>query len=154
MKREKNVGKKANNQPQRDATFLAGLKQLGARHLWAYFKVGDVLLVMLALGLSGVLASRYWLNTAAVAVEIRHQGVVVATLNLQHNQEKIIWGKLGETRIEILAGKVRIKSDPSPRQYCVKQGWLSKQGQVALCLPSQVSVTIVGEQSKLDSMSF
>lgn len=148
------MGKKARSQSQRDAAFLVGLKQLGARHLWAYFKVGDVLLVMLALGLSGLLASRYWLDTAATAVEIRHQGVLVATLNLQHNQEKILWGKLGETRIEVLAGKVRIKSDPSPRQYCVKQGWLSKQGQAALCLPSQVSVSIVGEKSNLDSMSF
>ena len=148
------MAKKASRQPQRDAAFFSGLKQLGARHIWAYFKAGDVLLVMLALGLSALLASRYWVNASAAAVEIRHQGVLVATLNLQHNQEKIIWGKLGETRIEVSAGKVRIKSDPSPRQYCVKQGWLSKQGQAALCLPSQISVTIVGEKSKLDSMSF
>ena len=148
------MSRKPNSKSQRDAAFFAGLKQLGTGHLRAYFKVGDVLLVMLGLGLSGLLTSRYWVNASATAVEIRHQGVLVTTLNLQHNQEKILWGKLGETRIEVLAGKVRIKSDPSPRQYCVKQGWLSKQGQVALCLPSQVSVTIVGEKSKLDSMSF
>ncbi|MBY0345292.1 MAG: NusG domain II-containing protein [Neisseriaceae bacterium] len=148
------MSRKQISQSQSDASFFAEITQLGARHFLAYFKVGDVLLVILALGLSGLLASRYWLNAAAAVVEIRHQGVLVATLNLQHNQEKIIWGKLGETRIEVLAGKVRIKSDPSPRQYCVKQGWLSKQGQVALCLPSQMSVTIVGEKSKIDSMSF
>jgi len=50
-------------------------------------------------------------------------------------------GPLGETRVEIRAGRVRVQSDPSPRQVCVRQGWL-RAGQSAVCLPNRVSVEL------------
>lgn len=48
-------------------------------------------------------------------------------------------GPLGETVVEIRAGRVRVQTDPGPHQLCVKQGWLLP-GQTAICLPNRVSV--------------
>jgi adenosylhomocysteinase len=35
-------------------------------------------------------------------------------------------------------------ADPGPRQYCVRQGWLARPGEIAICAPNQVSVEIRG----------
>ena len=42
-------------------------------------------------------------------------------------------GPLGISIITIEKRKARISSDPSPRQYCVRQGWLQRAGEIAIC---------------------
>jgi hypothetical protein len=61
---------------------------------------------------------------------------------------------LGISIIRIQQRKARIASDPSPRQYCVRQGWLQQAGEIALCLPNQVSVELIGSKKKYDSLSY
>ena len=50
--------------------------------------------------------------------------------------------------------RVRVVSDPGPRQYCVHQGWLSHLGEIAICAPNQVSVQVVGGRGVYDSISY
>jgi hypothetical protein len=56
--------------------------------------------------------------------------------------------------IEVEAGRVRVAADPGPRQLCVRQGWLSHAGDIALCLPNQVSVELVGSKRRFDSLVY
>ena len=58
------------------------------------------------------------------------------------------------TRIEIQPGRARVAADPGPRQYCVRQGWLSRAGAVAICAPNQVSLALSGGNADYDSLNY
>ncbi|HNA81378.1 MAG TPA: NusG domain II-containing protein [Thiobacillaceae bacterium] len=72
-------------------------------------------------------------------IVIRLDGRVVREASLRLDRVIEISGPLGQTRVEISQGKVRVASDPSPRQLCVRQGWIPPGG-AAICLPNRVSV--------------
>ena len=74
-------------------------------------------------------------------VVIKQSGQVYRELGLRLNTVVAVPGPLGETLVEIRDGRVRVHSDPSPRQLCVRQGWL-QPGEVAVCLPNRVSVEL------------
>lgn len=100
--------------------------------------VGDGL--VLALGLITVISlARLSTGGADDKVRIRQAGRIYAEASLRLNRVIDVPGPLGITRVEIRQGRVRVLADPSPRQLCVRQGWLDP-GEVALCLPNQVSV--------------
>lgn len=46
--------------------------------------------------------------------------------------------------IEVQGNKIRIKEDNSPDQIGVKTGWISRPGQVAVCLPHHLLIEIQG----------
>lgn len=99
---------------------------------------GDLLI--LALGLA--LVAGLWLHRAGSLdgrVIIRLDGRVFAEASLRLNRSIAVPGPLGESRVEIRDGKVRVAADPSPRQLCVKQGWIPPGG-AAVCLPNRVAV--------------
>lgn len=98
---------------------------------------GDILV----LGLSLVALVLAWraAGTDGNGVVIKQGGQVYAQANLRLNRVIEVPGPLGVTRIEIRDGRVRVLSDPGPRQLCVRQGWLDP-GESALCLPNRVSV--------------
>ena len=60
----------------------------------------------------------------------------------------------GTTLIAVEPGRARVVSDPSPRQYCVRQGWLMRPGEIAICAPNRVSVQIAGRTKVYDSISY
>lgn len=100
---------------------------------------GDWLLALLGLALVAGLAMQ---TTGQIdRVLIKQAGQTFLETNLRLNRIVSVPGPLGETQVEILDGRVRVKSDPSPRQLCVKQGWL-QAGQAAICLPNRVSVEL------------
>jgi hypothetical protein len=63
-------------------------------------------------------------------------------------------GPLGISMITIEKRKARITYDPSPRQYCVRQGWLQQAGEIAICLPNEVSVELTGSEKRYDSLNY
>lgn len=106
--------------------------------LVAQLRPGDWLVLLL--GLAGIAA--VWAggsDGAADRVLVKQGGRVFAEADLRLNRLLAVPGPLGVTEVEIRDGRVRVKADPSPRQICVKQGWLAP-GQAALCLPNRVSV--------------
>jgi hypothetical protein len=81
-------------------------------------------------------------------------GQVIGTVSLTRARSLSVNGPLGATQIEIEPGRARVARDPSPRQLCVKQGWLTQSGQAALCLPNQVSLEIRGRTSAYDTLGY
>ena len=63
-------------------------------------------------------------------------------------------GPAGVEGVEIEKRRVRVLSDPGPQQYCVRQSWLARVGEVALCAPNRVSVEILGAQKSYDTLSY
>lgn len=115
---------------------------------------GDWLTITAALSLTAWLALTAWTAGTPERAIIRLSGKIVAETALDHAQTYAIQGPLGITRVEIAQARARIVSDPSPRQICVKQGWLTHAGDSALCLPNQTSIELVGKHRLYDSLSY
>jgi hypothetical protein len=122
---------------------------------WRLLKWGDVLCLLLLAALWGVLTYWSWAQPRATRVRIYQDGQVYAELDLMAAKTLRVAGPLGETVVEVTAGKARIAADPSPRQYCVQAGWLQQAGQSAICLPNRTSIELVGHQPRAyDSLSY
>lgn len=115
---------------------------------------GDYLVLLLAIVATVLAARTLWSgDTPSVAV-VRAGGRAVARLPLDQPTRFRVQGPQGTTEIEIQAGRARVASDPGARQYCVKQGWLTRSGAAAICAPNEVSVQLEGRRSPYDSMSY
>lgn len=57
---------------------------------------------------------------------------------------------LGENIVEINGQRVRMLMADCPDEACVRQGWISKPGQIIVCLPHQIIVRIERDKSPLD----
>ena len=119
-----------------------------------YFRAGDWLVLLLGGVFTVWLAVTFWQGGAAQRVIIRSGGQLFAETSLSQAQRIMVPGPLGQSLIEIEPGRARIAADPSPRQLCVRQGWLARAGDAALCLPNQLSVELVGATRRFDSLIY
>lgn len=115
---------------------------------------GDWLVII-----GGILAvifmfQQFWSNEQASKLKIRQGDKVIGTYDLNQTRELHIHGPLGESIIAISNGQARFKQSPCPNQYCVHQGWLSHAGQVAICLPNQISLQLMGAKTQYDSLNY
>ena len=119
-----------------------------------HLRPGDWLTLLLGGASVVLLALNLWNGGLADKAIIRSGGKIFREVPLSHDQQIEVPGPLGTSVITIQGRKARIASDPSPRQYCVRQGWLQQAGEIALCLPNQVSVELAGSQKKYDSLNY
>ncbi len=120
----------------------------------SHIKPGDYLTLLTSAICVVLLAFKLWHGGVADTAVIRSGGKVFKEVPLSRDQRIEVPGPLGISIITIEKLRVRISSDPSPRQYCVRQGWLQRAGEIALCLPNQVSVELTGGQKKYDSLNY
>jgi len=120
----------------------------------ATVRAGDVGVLLAGGVLVAVLTLWAWGGDRGDTIVIRAAGQVVKTATLTHAQTFSVNGPLGTTQIEIEPGRARVAADPSPRQLCVRQGWLTLSGQAALCLPNQVSLEIRGRTPAYDTLGY
>jgi hypothetical protein len=95
-----------------------------------------------------------WRGGPAERAVVRLDGRVVAEYPLTAARRVEVPGPLGITVVEIQPGRARVLTDPGPRQYCVRQGWLTRANAVAICAPNHVSLGLVGGQPGYDSLSY
>ena len=119
-----------------------------------HIKPGDWLTLFLGSICVVLVTFKLWNGDLADKAVIRNGGKIFREVPLSRDQQIEVPGPLGISIISIQQRKARIASDPSPRQYCVRQGWLQQAGEIALCLPNQVSVELVGSKSKYDSLNY
>ena len=120
----------------------------------AYLKAGDYLIIVSGCLLAVFLAATLWQGGAADKAIIRSGGKIFREVPLSRDQLISVPGPLGISRISIHNRQARIAADPSPRQYCVRQGWLKLSGEIAICLPNQVSVELSGRKKNYDSLNY
>ena len=118
------------------------------------FQPGDWFTLLLGGVLVAGLAVHFWGGAQGDTLLVHAQGKLVEEASLRTARTLTVAGPLGDTLIEIQPGRARVARDPSPRQLCVKQGWLSRSGEAALCLPNQVSVEIRGAVRAYDSIAY
>lgn len=115
---------------------------------------GDWLVITLSLMLVIMLFKTLWHSEHAAKLQIRQGNTIYATLSLDQERTLDIHGPLGDSRIVVHHGQVRFEHSPCTNQYCVHQGWLSRAGQVAICLPNQVSLELLGSKKPYDSLNY
>lgn len=93
-----------------------------------------------------------WSGAHADRAVVRVRGEIVEVLPLARDARVRVTGALGESEIEVRAGRARIARDPGARQICVRQGWLARAGEIALCLPNALSLEIPG--ARHDSLAY
>jgi hypothetical protein len=120
----------------------------------ALFKPGDWLLTLIGLILCAASFALAWPGGLAEKAVIKRGGTLFVELDLSRNRQIDVPGPLGITRIVVDQRRVRVVSDPGPRQYCVRQGWLAQAGEIAICAPNQVSVQVQGRKEAYDSLSY
>lgn len=119
-----------------------------------HIKAGDWIVLLLGALLTIWLATKVWQGGVADKAIIRSGGKVFSIVPLSREQTIEVPGPLGISRIAIHNLQARIVADPSPRQYCVRQGWLKQAGEIAVCLPNQVSVELSGGNKRYDSLNY
>ena len=124
------------------------------RNILQHIKFGDWITFLAAATFTLWLASLVWHGGAADKAIIRSGGKIFRELPLSSDLELEVPGPLGLSKISIHNRQARITSDPSPRQYCVQQGWLIRAGEIAICLPNQVSLELSGNTKRYDSLSY
>jgi hypothetical protein len=117
-------------------------------------KAGDWLTLLLGGTCVILLTLRLWNGELADRAIIRSGGKIFKEVPLSRDLQIEVPGPLGISIITIEKRKARITSDPSPRQYCVRQGWLQQAGEIAICLPNEVSVELTGSAKKYDSLNY
>lgn len=115
---------------------------------------GDWLVLGIGCAVAAALFASLWQGEAAGKLRIRAGDRVFATLSLDQKRTLEVPGPLGISRIEIDRGRARVAADPGRHQYCVKQGWLTRAGEVAMCLPNQVSLELLGGEKAYDSLNY
>ena len=123
---------------------------MATRHV----KPGDWLALLGGAVFTSWLALTCWQGGAPERAIIRSGGRIFSEVTLDHDQMVSVPGPLGTSMIAIHNGQARVASDPSPRQYCVHQGWLRQAGEIAVCLPNQVSLELHGKDKQYDSLSY
>jgi hypothetical protein len=119
-----------------------------------HIKPGDWLTLLLGGTFVVALTLKLWNGDLADKAIIRSGGKIFREVSLSRDQKIEVPGPLGVSIVSIRDRKARIASDPSPRQYCVRQGWLQQAGEIAICLPNQVSVELAGSRKKYDSLNY
>ena len=119
-----------------------------------FIKLGDWLVIVAAATVVGLSFPLFWQGGMADRAIIRQNGQVFADVDLRARRQLEVPGPLGQTLIAIEPGRARVLSDPGPRQYCVRQGWLIRPGEIAICAPNRVSLQITARTKVYDSISY
>jgi hypothetical protein len=123
----------------------------GDRHWLRVLTTADKILILclafttlavLVWQIRGEGGARVWVRTAG-----HEQGY-----SLSVEQAFRVAGPLGESLIEIAGGRVRIAASPCRHQVCVRRGWISRRGDVSVCLPNELALIIEGAATDLDAV--
>lgn len=127
---------------------------ISVRTWYELLRPGDWVVALAGLAACVVAGFWLWRGSAPDGVIVRTSGKVFAETDLSRPHRIEVPGPLGLTVIEIEPGRARVASDPGPRQYCVRQGWLTRTGAVAICAPNEVSLMLTGRGVNYDSLNY
>lgn len=110
--------------------------------------LGDtILFVVLLVCTVGSFFAKNLLTSPGALVIIEVKNIAVYKGNLAEDRKVTIKGAYGDVRIQIKNGKVAVVYADCPNKVCVRTGWRSLSGETIICVPNQVIVRILGEET-------
>jgi hypothetical protein len=117
-------------------------------------KGGDWFIIILFCALIIISTKFLWNLPQGEYLEIYKNNKILSTYTLNQKITKIVNGAIGETKIIIDHGKVRFSSAPCAKKYCIHQGWINKANQIIICIPNEISISILGGKKNYDSINY
>lgn len=111
-----------------------------------------LVIALLAATVGSLLAMQSGAGTGQAAV-VHVDGEPVLHLDLSRDGEYRVSGPLGESRIEVADGRVRVAAAPCRRRVCLRRGWLDSPGESATCLPNHLHLSVEGPGQRYDSLN-
>ncbi len=117
------------------------------------FKLGDVFIIIVivvtALLMLGLYIKK---DTAGKTAVITQNNVILKRIRLDQLTERFTMDYAGQYpgTLEAENGSIRFSYAECPDQVCVHTGWISRPGQIAVCLPAGVIIKIEGESDDMD----
>lgn len=109
----------------------------------------DKLIALVVVLIAGILFGLRYLPVAseALRVEVTVAGDIVQTLNLDENENQIIFIEVagGRAGLEIKDKSVRLleaAGEFCPRKICIQTGWIRRSGESIICLPNRMVIRL------------
>lgn len=100
--------------------------------------------VLLACLLCSGLVWAFWPRDKGEVAVIVGSGGLVAEVSMDRPDTLAVKGPLGTTYVVVGGGEAKIISSPCPQKLCVRSGPVRRPGEVVVCIPNRVAVTIKG----------
>ena len=121
----------------------------------------DILLIVIILILAGgvwvyTLCNREAGGMAVVTVDGKVEDILPLSKDtaLGINADYLGTGETGFANVIVVEnGRVCVKDADCPDQICVRTGWIEYDGQMIVCLPHKLIVTVVGGETDTDAMT-
>lgn len=119
-------------------------------------KIGDIIVIGLLLALSAVifLSSLPSRNQEVEEAVVSIDGQEYGRYPLDTDREITVEQNGHTNVIEIKNGAVRVVSADCPDKTCVSQGWITQGGEVIVCLPARLTVTLEGAKTQVDAVVY
>lgn len=118
------------------------------RGLFAATTWGDRALCVALIALSFVLGGVARAPRDGAALALVNVGrEQVAVLPLDRDDALVVHGRVGEVRLEVKAGAVRVTQSSCRNKVCVGMGAKGHRGEVIACVPNELIVRIVGGET-------
>ncbi len=117
------------------------------------FKLGDVLIIIAIVATALLILVHYFEKDAvAKTAVITQNNVVLKRIRLDRLTETYTLDYSGQYPgiLEAENGRIRFSFAECPDQVCVHTGWITRPGQIAVCLPAGIIVKIEGENTDMD----
>lgn len=116
---------------------------------------GDKLLILIIIVVSMILTAYFARSFRAygdktLIIKVDGQAYKSIKLDEKIKDEILVETEFGYNLIEINKGRVRVKEASCPDELDVKQGSISKVGQMIVCLPNRLTIEIEGSKTDDD----
>jgi len=123
------------------------------------FKTGDKIIIAAIIAIAAIFMVWHTVGVShdqQLTAIVTKKGKVVKQIQLNElrEPETIYLNNEFHQVIRAEKGKIRFLESDCPNQICVQTGWLTKSGDSAVCLPSKVVLTIVGDNEQVDIFSY
>lgn len=125
------------------------------KNLNYYIMAGLLVLVLISFGVSHLVQRQ--MTGGDLRLEIYMDGQLYRTISLpEASAEEIkVFNANGRYNVvEIEKGRARVKEADCPNQLCVRTGWISQPGHLAVCVPNKFNIVIKGKSSQVDTISY
>lgn len=118
----------------------------------------DLILIISIIILSGIVSALFSVNhnsdIVAECVVIRVNGDIYKTLSLDEDGEYKVETVYGNNIIVIKNKSVYISEADCRGNDCINEGSISRAGETIICLPHKLSITLEGDNSVVDTVTY
>jgi len=118
------------------------------------FKKGDLILTVLVLLICLALIFLPKLFSGKLIATVSVEGEIVETIKLDEVEKAYTFSPCDNVEIEVQQGKIRFLKSDCPDKLCVESGWLESNGATSACLPEKVVISVTGEKSDFDVITY